>query len=117
MDDSPDIRSTVLIGLQFDDRFAEVAEAANGREAIAVAEADPPDVILLDQMMPVMTGTEALPILRATVPDARIVVFSAVADEIDLRDGAAQPDAFALKGTDLFELYDLLAEVAADGSR
>ena len=109
VDDNAGVRSLVRLGLELDDRFTEVTEATNGREAIEAAESDPPDVILLDQTMPVMTGLEALPALRETVPMARIVVFSAVSDEIDLRD-VADADACVPKDVDLFELYSLLAE-------
>lgn len=109
VDDSPEIRTLVRAGVECDDRFAHVAEAANGREAIDAAAADPPDVIVLDEDMPVMTGHEALPVLREVVPQARIVLFSATADEIDLRDGP-HPDACVLKGSDLFDLLDVMAE-------
>ena len=109
VDDCADVRSLVRLGLELDDRFSEISEATNGAEAIEAAAADPPDVILLDQQMPGMTGLEALPGLREAAPDARIVVFSAVSDEIDLRD-AAQADDCVPKNVDLFELYHLLAE-------
>ena len=109
VDDSADVRSVVRLGLELDDRFSEITEAANGAEAIAAAEADPPDVILLDEQMPVMSGIEALHTLRERVPWARIVVYSAVADEIDLRD-VAEADDCVPKSLGLFELYQLLAE-------
>ena len=109
VDDSDDVRFMVRMGLELDDRFSEIDEAANGAEAIASAEADPPDVILLDQQMPVMTGLEALPGLRSAAPEARIVVYSAVADEIDLRD-APDADDCVQKGADLIDLVDRLAQ-------
>ena len=110
VDDSADVRFVVRLGLEQDDRFVDIVEAANGREAIEVATAEHPDVILLDEQMPVMSGHEALPGLRQVVPDARIVVFSAVADEIDLTDaGDARPDALVSKSSDLCALYDILA--------
>ena len=115
VDDSADVRSVVRLGLELDDRFSHISEATNGAEAIAAAEADPPDVILLDQQMPVMSGLEALPTLREAAPEARIVVFSAVSDEIDLRD-VAQADECVSKNLDLCELYQLLAEPRPDAS-
>jgi CheY-like chemotaxis protein len=111
VDDSPDVRMAVRFGLEVDDRFAEVVEAANGADAIEAAAGGRPDVILLDEQMPGMSGTEALPALRNAVPDARIVVFSAVAEhlEIDLRASAA--DAVVAKGCDFLDLFDALAGV------
>ena len=108
VDDTPSVRAVVRLGLELDDRFSEIAEATNGCEAIVAATATAPDVILLDATMPVMTGVEALPMLRASAPNARIVMYSAVADEIDPR-SVADADACVPKATDLCELYDLLA--------
>lgn len=109
VDDSASVRSLIRLGLELDDRFTDISEATNGQEAIDAVAADPPDVILLDQSMPVMTGLEALPTLRESAPDARIVVFSSEADVIDLRD-VADADDCVPKTLDLFELYQLLAE-------
>jgi NarL family two-component system response regulator LiaR len=53
-----------------------VAEASNGREAIDVAYELAPDVIVLDQMMPVLDGIRALPKLRRASPHSRIVMWT-----------------------------------------
>ncbi len=53
-----------------------VGEASNGKEAIEKAEALRPDVILLDISMPVMSGIEALPILRRRVQNSKIIVLT-----------------------------------------
>ena len=55
--------------------FEVVGEARNGREAIDSAARLHPDVIILDQEMPEMTGIEALPRLRRRVPDSLIVFY------------------------------------------
>lgn len=112
VDDHDDVRLVVRVGLEQDDRFGEIDEATNGREAIDAAGVSPPDVILLDEMMPVMSGMEALPILRQVAPRARIVLFSAVADQLDLV-GEHRPDAVLAKG-DLGDLFDVLAGATAD---
>lgn len=62
VDDSRVIRKVarhILEGLQF-----TVREAADGREALASCIATPPDVILLDWNMPVMSGMDFLRALR-----------------------------------------------------
>ncbi|MGL4649728.1 MAG: response regulator [Caldilineaceae bacterium] len=53
-----------------------VGEAATGREAVALAHALQPDVILMDLVMPEMGGTEAIAQIRSDNPDARILVLS-----------------------------------------
>ena len=75
VDDEPDIRLVVRL-------FAEanghevVGEAADGREAIEGARQHRPDAIVLDVMMPGMTGLDALPEIREACPDATVVIYS-----------------------------------------
>ena len=60
----------------------EVTCAADGAEAVALAEANPPDVILLDGMMPVLDGPGALLKLRANEKTRNIpVIFLSAAAE------------------------------------
>jgi CheY-like chemotaxis protein len=78
VDDDEDVRDALR--LLFEGEFDVVGLAADGREAIEFAEVCDPDVIVLDQMMPEMTGAEAAEVLRAQHPSTRIVAFSAVLD-------------------------------------
>ena len=59
-DDEEDMRVLVRVALETDGRFAVVAEATDGQEAVAACEAEQPDALLLDLRMPTMTGDEAL---------------------------------------------------------
>lgn len=54
-----------LIKSFYDGYDFELLEAANGQEAVAMARASPPDLILLDIQMPVMNGREAAAILKS----------------------------------------------------
>lgn len=72
VDDEPDIREVVELSLGLDPDF-ETRSCGSGQEALAVAADWPPDVILLDVMMPVMDGPTTLARLRnneqtATIP-------------------------------------------------
>jgi len=77
----------------------ETAVAHNGKEALEVASAHQPDLILLDLRMPVMDGVEFLKQydLKGKHPDVKVVVFSNydLQDEID--------DAYSL-GADRYVL-------------
>ncbi|MDO9095259.1 MAG: response regulator [Rubrivivax sp.] len=74
-----------LIALLADDaRFQVVAEAGDASEAQHRAAAVQPDVILLDNHMPGVSGVDALPGLRAAAPAARLLMLTVSEDELDL---------------------------------
>ena len=58
-DDSDFVRDGMKIILDVDDDFEVLGVAANGREAIELAETSAPDVFLMDIQMPEMDGIEA----------------------------------------------------------
>lgn len=58
-DDSDFVRDGMKIILDVDDDFEVLGSAANGREAIEIAEKTKPDVFLMDIQMPEMDGIEA----------------------------------------------------------
>ena len=58
-DDSDFVRDGMKIILDVDDEFEVIGCAANGKEAIELAERQAPDVFLMDIQMPVMDGIEA----------------------------------------------------------
>jgi CheY-like chemotaxis protein len=78
VDDEPDIRATVSAMLEIEGY--DVAEAVNGAEALAVVEASPPDVILLDMRMPVLDGWGFAAEMRRRGHRIPIVVMTAARD-------------------------------------
>lgn len=75
-DDVPELRRLLGQILHWSARFTVLGEAADGAEAIELAEEHEPDVLLLDISMPVMDGMEALPRIREVSPRTKIVVLS-----------------------------------------
>ena len=77
VDDTAEIRALVRLVL---DRAGHdvVGEGVDGREAIALAASLNPDVVVLDVRMPHMTGLEALPIIRRSAPNAKVVVVNSL---------------------------------------
>jgi CheY-like chemotaxis protein len=78
VDDEPDIRATVSAMLEIEGY--DVAEAANGADALAAVESDPPDVILLDMRMPVLDGWGFAAEMRRRNHAIPIVVMTAARD-------------------------------------
>jgi DNA-binding NarL/FixJ family response regulator len=84
VDDDPDYRLLVRLALAPDSGFEVVAEAGDGGAAVAEAERERPDLVLLDCTLPGGDAFDVLPALRAAAPDARIVLVSGH-DPADLR--------------------------------
>jgi CheY-like chemotaxis protein len=83
-DDDPDILSIVSMSLET--QGYTVHKATNGREAVDLARQHHPDLILMDMMMPVVSGYEAVGELKAdaTTRDIVIVGLSAKAMATDM---------------------------------
>lgn len=97
VDDTTDVRMLVRVVLESTGKYEIVDEAKDGREAIALALMHQPDVIIIDQMMPDLSGSEAVPHLRQAAPDVRIVMFSSVSSSVMAQRGEGA-DAYVDKG-------------------
>jgi DNA-binding NarL/FixJ family response regulator len=96
--------------------MAVVGEAADGLEAIAVAERERPDVVVMDMRMPRLDGIEATGQIAAAEWAMPVVVLSAY-DEPQMIEAALTAGAASClkKGVGLDEL--IAAVQAADGRR
>ncbi len=83
VDDHEDNRHALTVVLEREGYVA--VEAENGLEAVEIAQARRPDLILMDLAMPVMDGREAMRRLRADprTADVPIVVLTAMALSVD----------------------------------
>ena len=108
-DDEADLRRLMTMALAFDERLQVVASAADGAEAIALAQDLRPDLAILDQMLggPV-TGLDVAGHLRATQPHIKLILFSAASHEGDLL--AGRVDELVTK-TDISDLGDIALRV------
>ena len=78
-DDSDEIREMLRMALEWDGRFDIVGEASNGEEAVALVSEHRPDAVFLDLVMPVLDGLHAIPRIKASSPETKIVVLSVAA--------------------------------------
>ena len=95
-----------------------VAEAANGREAIDRFREHRPDVTLMDLQMPDMSGVDAISVIRAEEPEARIIVLTTYGGDVQVaRALKAGARAYLLKGTPRKELIETIRAVHAGQKR
>jgi two-component system response regulator NreC len=80
-DDHIVIRKGLRLLLESQPGFQVIAEASDGRETVALAEAHQPDVIVLDVAMPTLNGIEAARQISAKLPQSAIVFLSMHSDE------------------------------------
>jgi DNA-binding response OmpR family regulator len=106
-DDEPAITSLVADMLGY--AGFEVARAQGGAEALTLARARRPDLVLLDVMMPDLDGRDACRALKMDreLADVPVVLFSS-ADEQDVHWRAAGADGFLQKPFSIRALPDFL---------
>lgn len=116
VDDAPSLRELLSVLLEVEDDFEVVGTAADGARALELADALEPDVVLLDLAMPGMDGMKALPALRARLPWARIVIFSAYdVSALGAEALAAGADDYVEKGASVLQLVDRLRALRPSG--
>jgi NarL family two-component system response regulator LiaR len=113
-DDHHLVRSGFTTLLQMDPEFDVVAEAADGIEAVLKARSHRPDVILLDLLMPRLSGLDAIPQLRQDNPELRILVLTSFSDD-DMVYGAIKQGAlgYLLKTSTPAQLAEAIRAVHA----
>lgn len=96
-DDNAATRAATIALLESSAHQAAIWEAANGEEAVQLAERIQPDVILMDVQMPKLDGIQATQRIKACWPAIKIIVMTMY---ITYRAAAlaAGADAFLLKG-------------------
>ena len=97
--------------------FDVVGEAGDGEEAVRLAIELKPDLVLMDVTMPVLDGIEATRRLRASCPEARVVILTMHGEEETvaraLRAGAL---AYLLKDCSTDQVAETLHAVASGGT-
>ena len=80
-DDHTVVRKGLRLLLENQPDFQVIGDAADGREAVELAEQRKPDVIIMDVAMPVLNGIEAARQICAKMPSTAIVFLSMHSDE------------------------------------
>ena len=85
VDDHSIVREGLHTLLSEEDVIDVVGEAANGSEAITLAQRLSPDVVLMDLVMPEMDGIQATSRVREVSPDSKVLVLTSFADDQRVR--------------------------------
>jgi len=106
-DDEPDVR--LLLRLQLERCGHDITgEAVDGVEVLSLCDADTPDAVVLDLLMPRMNGFEVIPRLRASHPSVGIVAYTAVAGEFVRSEMARMKIPLVLKNGNVTPLEEAL---------
>jgi len=108
VDDVPELRELIRFGLEEDPDFRVVGEAGDGRSAVRGVAETRPAAVLLDLSMPDMDGLEAIPRIRAEVPNTAIIVLSGfTADRVGAAANEQGADAYVEKGAPISEIREV----------
>lgn len=111
VDDNPLVRQELSTLLPLTGDIEIVGEAGDGREAVRLALALGPDVILMDLEMPLLDGYEATRQIRAVCPACRVVALTAHAyEEARQKASLVGVDVFLVKGAPLATLVRSICE-------
>lgn len=116
VDDHPILREGVIAILARETGLEVVGEAGDGDEAIKLYRKLRPDVTLMDLQMPGTGGVEAITAIRAEFPDARIIILTTYAGDVQavraLKAGAV---GYLLKSSLRVELVDVVRHIHRGG--
>jgi DNA-binding NarL/FixJ family response regulator len=116
-DDHNVVRKGIRELLSDEDDIGVVGEARNGQEAVDLATALQPDVVVMDIAMPELSGVEATRQIRVAVPSVRVLVLTSYADDpyiYGLLDAGAS--GYILKTAESHEIVRAVRATAAGQS-
>lgn len=113
VDDKPRARDALKALLMTYDGIRVVGEGTNGLDALHLARAERPDVVIMDVVMPRMDGIEATRHLKRT-SRATSVILLTMHDEARMQASTAGADALFVKGCTADELVATIHKTASE---
>jgi DNA-binding NarL/FixJ family response regulator len=118
VDDHPLLREGLAAVIGGAAGMSMVAQAATGAEAVQAYRTHRPDVTLMDVRLPDMSGIDALIVIRAEFPDARVVMLTTFDGGVEIQRAlAAGARGYVLKTLPPRELADVVRDVYAGRKR
>ena len=91
-----------------------VGEAKNGRQAVELAHALKPDIVIMDLMMPELSGAEATKLIHDAYPEIKIMVLTSFATSKEMSDAIMNgADGALMKDTAADELIGSIRAIVA----
>ena len=117
VDDHPIVTDGVVANLRASGEIEIVATGTSADDAVVLAGAQHPDVLILDLELAGKNGIDAIRAVKEASPQTRIVIFSAYAGEERVATAFERgADSYVLKGTSSDELVAVVRAVAAGGT-
>jgi DNA-binding NarL/FixJ family response regulator len=109
VDDHALFAEALMLTLAIEERIEVVGCASSGTEAVSLAKALRPDVVLMDVHMPAMDGIEATRRVRRISPETRVVMVTATrSSEVAAHALAAGAERYLTKDTPALKLIDAI---------
>ncbi len=116
-DDHPIVREGFSSIVEAESDLTVVAQAADGREAVAAVAEHTPEIVLMDLRMPELDGVAAISEIRERHPDVRCIVLTTFDNDELVYDAVrAGARGFLLKDVSPVELLDAIRTVHGGGS-
>lgn len=114
-DDNAVVREELPKLLEMDGDIEIVGAASNGREAVEMAEASSPDVVVMDVKMPELDGITATKVIRTANPAVRVIMLS-IYDTAEYVDASLEAGAsnYMVKSTEVDTLANEIRRIAND---
>jgi DNA-binding NarL/FixJ family response regulator len=114
VDDHSVVRQGLRMFLTLDHEFQIIGEAADGVQALDLAQRLQPDVVLMDLLMPVMDGIEATSAIRRSLPGTEVIALTSVLEDASVVDAVrAGAVGYLLKDAEADELCRAIRAAAA----
>jgi DNA-binding NarL/FixJ family response regulator len=117
VDDHVSIRDMLVWILMRETGFEVIGEAGSGIEALKVCAVCRPDLLILDLVLPCISGTEVLRRVRKDLPRTRVLIFSGTCNSALMREALRErPHGYVEKLEGLIILKEAISTIAEGGS-
>jgi len=111
-EDHENTRKSIVYGLKTFGEFTLVVEAENGLQAVEYAKKTQPDLILMDIIMPVKNGIDAIKEIKEFCPDTKIVMLTSVSDKKNVLEAfSLGANAYCIKSIKISDLLVVIKTV------